>query len=214
MYKVNLLLGVFIFCAMFIFACSSSTPTCSCNDPSSSSVSSSGSGGVVEDKDLVRKNITLDSDKSYASIDGNFTAYTENEAATHLKNIDFIAFCNPNMGCKNNSIYSPYAIKLFLDQTGYLCKEIFLYEVPDTKADIFKTATRLYAIRDTYNELMRTFSNTNDVEEIPIEEGKVFFALVPEERNGVRIGVVIGIVIIKKADAQSVELEIIERPIS
>jgi len=217
MNKTNLLLSAFILSAVFLLGCSSECEKCEeCNVSKLSSggvenpSSSSNGGTVVSDRDLVRKNITLNSDKSYASIDGEPVAYTENDATNHLDKIDFVAYCNPNMGCKNNSIYSPWEIKLFVDHSEYLGKSIFLYEVPAEKSEIFKTATRLYGILDTYNALIRTFNNTNDLDEIPIEVGKVFFVLVPE--NG--LGVVIGIVIIKQAGDKSVDLEIIERPIS
>jgi len=212
MNKLNLFAGVFILSAIFLFGCSSNE--CDCSDsypstyPSSSSVnaapSSSSSGGlVVQDQDLVKKYITLSSGSGYADIDGEPLAYTEDDAANNLKKIDLIAYCSVNMGCKNNSLYSPWEIKLFWDYPDYLGKNIYIFEVPDEQAGVFKTAKRLYDILQTYNDLVSTFSGAG-VDEIPIKEGSVFFISTSESN--------IDIIIIKQANEQSVDLEIIEMP--
>jgi len=208
MNKTICLFVVFILSAAFLFSCSSQECDCHESEISSSSLtpSSSSNGNSVQNQDLIRKNITLSSEKSYADIQGEPTAYTEDAAASKLDKIDLVAYCNANMGCKNNSIYNPWEIKLFFDNSGYLGKYIYLFSISNEQAVIFKTAEKLYDILPTYNNLIKTFNDDNSVDEIPIEEGKVFFVVTSENNNGI----VIGIVIIKQVGEQSIDLEIID----
>jgi len=214
MSKTIWLFGAFVSSVVFFSSCSSPNKCdCESDSPSSSGVgnpssssltSSSSSGNYVQDQDLVKKNITLSSNDGYADIDGQLL-YTENTVASALKTIDLIAYCNPNIGCKNNSIYSPWEIKLFLDNTGYLGANIFLFEIPDDQADVFKTGNKLYDILPTYNNLVKTgVISGSGVDEIPIVAGKVFFVSTSEKKYC--------FVIIKQALEQSVDLEIIELP--
>jgi hypothetical protein len=210
MSKTNWLLGAFISGAMFLFACSSTTCDCSDNpgssgvEKSSSSIYSSSSRLNIEDQKLVRKNITLSSGNSYADIDGEFAAYTKEEAANKLDKIDLIAYCGTDGWCKNNSIYSPHEIELFWNP-NYTGSNIYLFEIPPDQSDIFKTATRLSEILPTYNNLATTgVIGGIGVNEIPIAAGKVFFVVTSEGNYR--------IVIIKQAGNESVDLEIIEIP--
>jgi hypothetical protein len=187
MNKTNWFLGAFIFGAMFLFACSS---PCNCNDnPSSSSsvYSSSSLGNTVQDQVLVKKNIKLSVDSSYADIDGEITIYAEIDA-NNLSKIDLIAY-----KLYNDSIYHPIG------------SNVFLFEIPDEQAEIFKNAKTFYEILDTWNYLAGTFNGKESVGKIPIVEGKVFFVSTSEEKYRV--------VIIKLVGNQSVDLEIIEIPI-
>lgn len=108
MSKANLFFSAFILSAVFLLGCSSNE-TCSCVDgngsnsssvdpssnsnsnssPSSISSSSKGGGVALPDQDLVKKNITLSSDKSYADIDGEPVAYTAEDAANNLNKKQF-----------------------------------------------------------------------------------------------------------------------------
>lgn len=221
MNKVNLLLSAFISSAIFLFGCSSGQCNCSDTDSSSSGVenpgsssstysssgveNSSSSGIVIQDQDLNRKSIKLLSGSSYADIDGEPTTYTKEEVANNLDKIDLIAYCGTDVGwCENNSIYSPYEIDLFWSRSDYIGSFIYLFEIPAAQSEIFKTATRLYEILPTYNNLVTTgILNGSGVDEIPIEAGKVFFVVASESNN---------FVIIKETDGQSVDLEIIQVP--
>jgi len=204
MNRTYLLLSAFILSAAFLLGCSSNE-TCSCvdNGPSSSSVRSSSSGGGMEEQRLVKKTITLSLDSSYADIDVP-TVYTKEDAANNLTKIDLVAHCGTDMemGCKNNSIYKPYEIDLFWN-TVYVGSQVFLYEIPPEKAEIFKTATRLSEIVSPLNDLIRTFNNTSGVKEISIVEGKAFLVYTEDE---------IRVVIIKKAEEKSVGLEVLLIP--
>jgi hypothetical protein len=219
MNKTNLLLSAFILSAVFLLGCSSDE-TGGGNDTSSSSIkSSSGSvngssssrgGGGIPDQDLVRKDITLSSDKSYADLDGeNPAAYTKEYAASNLDKIDIIAHCGTDSGyCERNSIYSPNSINLFYNLGNYIGgKNIILYEVPAAYADEFKTAEKLSDISQVLVDLINNglvATNCRDcVSEIPIVEGKVF--LVQTSGNKWRI------VIIKATGNQS-DLEVILIP--
>jgi hypothetical protein len=206
MNKTNLLLGAFIFSAMFLFGCSSKG-TCSCGDePSSSSVgipSSSSGGGITEDQKLIRKNITLSLDSSYADVDDP-TVYTKEGVASNLSKIDLVAHCDPNMdmGCKNNSIYSPREIGLFWNPT-YIGSQVYLFNIPSEQANIFKTASKLSEIIPTLNLLIETFNGTSGVREISIAAGKAIFVYTPEN---------IRVAIVKEAGDKSVDLEILLIP--
>ncbi|MDR2583857.1 MAG: hypothetical protein LBC75_10285 [Fibromonadaceae bacterium] len=216
MNRTNLLLSAFILSAMFLLGCSSECEKCdecSVVNPSSSSVkpssssggnSSSSGGGTIEDQKLVRKNITLSSEKSYVDIDGEPIAYAKENAANNLSKIDLVAYCSTDMGCKNNSIYSPYEINLFWNP-AYIGSNIYLFKIPPEQSDIFKTATRLYEIIPAYNNLISSgvLSGTG-VDEISIEEGRVFFISTSENNTG--------FVIIKASQQQAVDLEIVEMP--
>jgi hypothetical protein len=197
MSKTNWLLSAFIPSAMFLFACSSTTD-CDCSDSkpnSSSSVYSSSSlGNTVQDQYLVRKNIKLTVDSSYADIDGEMAVYTEADAKNNLSKIDLIAY--------NDSIYRPRGIDLFWDPI-YIGSEVFLFEIPDEQADIFKTAKKYSEIVSTLVILADSFKGTG-LEKIPIVEGKVFFVSTSEDKYRVAI--------IKEAGNQFVNLEIIEIP--
>jgi len=189
---------------------SSSTPQPSSSSaplPSSSSLAYSSSSSIVV-SDLIRKNITLSySGNSYADLDGNVTTYKQADAKSRLDKIDLIAHCGTNSGwCEKNSIYSPYEIDLFWTNfyEEYLGGDIYLYEIPPAQADIFKTAENLSEIIPTLNDLIPIFNSQVRVDEIPIVEGKVFFCYSSEEE--------IRIVIIKAANTQSVDLEIILVP--
>jgi hypothetical protein len=162
---------------------------------------------IVEDQDLVRKNIKISVDSSYADLDGEPVAYTKTDAASRLDKIDLIAHCGTSVGwCEKNSIYSPFEIDLFYNRSDYIgYKYIYIYKIPNEQSAIFKTATRLYEILPTYNNLASTgIIGGEGVEEVSIEEGKVFFVVTSENKYR--------IVIIKQAGAQSVDLEIIEIP--
>jgi len=207
MNKTKLLLSAFIFSAVFLFACSSPEATCSCVDkePSSSSVknpSSSSNGDVSGDTKLTRKDVTISSVKSYADIDGEPVAYTKEDAKNNLTKIDLVAYCGTDNGyCKNNSIiYKPYEIDLFMDPT-FIGSNVFLFEIPPEKSDVFRTATRYSEIYDTLNGLSLSGSG---VKEISIENDKVFFVVTSEEKYC--------IVIIKAIGNQSVDLEILLIP--
>lgn len=207
MYKTNLLLGAFIFSAMFLFSCSSSSsPTCNCADPSSSSVgnpSSSSGGNIPQDQKLTRVNITLSLDSSYADVDEP-AIYTKEDAAKNLDKIDLVAFCDPNvtMGCKNNSIYSPREIDLFWNPS-YIGGEVYLFNVPAAQADIFKTAAKLSDIIPALNLLIENSNGTSGVREIPIAVGKAIFVYTPDN---IRIAIINGV------GDKSVDLEIILIP--
>ncbi|MCL1956011.1 MAG: hypothetical protein FWF63_01690 [Fibromonadales bacterium] len=214
MNRTNLLLGAFFLSAMFLLGCSSECEKCDeCDverpNPSSSSVkipssSSSSGGSIIEDQKLVRKNITISSEKNYADIDGEPVAYAKESAANNLSKIDLVAYCGTDMGCKNNSIYTPYEINLFWNPT-YVGSNIYLFKIPPEQSDIFKTATRLYEIIPAYNNLITSgvLSGTG-VDEISIEEGSVFFISTSENNTG--------FVIIKESKQQAVDLEIVEMP--
>ena len=208
MNRTNLLLSAFIASLVFILSCSSDCEkcdnNCEANNPSSSSVrisssSDSGSGGDIK---LTKKNITISSVKSYADIDGEPVAYTENDAKNNLTKIDLVAYCRTDNGyCKNNAIiYKPEKIDLFMDP-DFKGSYIFLFEVPPEKSDIFKTATRYSEIYDTLKSLNLGGSG---VKEIPIEEGKVFFVATSEDK--------LYATIIKAIGNQSVDLEVILIP--
>jgi len=207
MNKTNLLWSAFILSAVFLLGCSSNEP-CGCNDgndPSSSSggtsSSSSNGGGAIEDQKLTRKNVTISSTESYADIDGEPVAYTKDNVKSNAAKIDLVAFCGTDKGyCKNNSIYRPYEIDLFMDPT-FIGSHIYLFEIPPEKSDVFRTATR-------YSEIVSTLQSLNlsgsGVKEIPIEEDKVFAVATSEEKWL--------IVIIKATSNQSVDLEILLIP--
>jgi len=206
MNKMNLFLGAFVLNAVFLFSCSSNE--CNCTDnPSSNSVNtpSSSSAHIVEDQKLVRKNITVSSVASYADIDGEPIAYTEVNAANNLIKIDLVAYCNPdmdNMGCKNNSVYKPSEIGLFWN-TNYVGSRTYLFEIPPSQSDIFKTAAKLSDIIPTMNSLIDAGNISGyGVKEISIEKGKVFCVVSSEDKHR--------IVIIKETGDRSIDLEIIQ----
>ena len=200
MNKTNLLLSVFIFSALFLLGCSSDE-TCNCvnNVPSSSSVESSSSGGGGGDILLVKKTITISSGKSYADIDGEPVPYKKEDALNNLDKIDLVAYCGTDNGyCKNNSvIYRPYEIDLFMDPSGFIGSNIFLFEVPPEKSEIFRTATRYSQIYDTLVSLNLSGSG---VKEISIEKDKVFIVVTSEDEWR--------FVIINAIGTQSVDLNV------
>jgi hypothetical protein len=228
MNKTSLFLKVLIPSAMFLFSCSTNE-NCNCLDGNSSSdqngsgvsssstqngsggssssvrgssgSTSSSSGNTVVDGPLVRENITLSASKSYADIDV-MTVYGVDDAANNLDKIDLIAYCGTIMGCENNSIYSPWVINLFFKPPyDYLGGEyVYMFNIPDNLAAVFKTAETRHEILPSYNSLVSSFKLGEDVEEIPIEEGKVFFVQTPSAANY--------IVTIKQVGEQSVDLEI------
>jgi len=178
---------------------------------SSSSVkkSSSSSRGGIPDPDLVKKDITLSSDKSYADVDGEPTAYAKEYATSNLSKIDFVAFCGNDLGyCENSSIYSPQKIDLFWSSSNYIgSKNVVLYEIPAAYADQFKTAKKLSEIYQTLSNLVNNLIATECRDcavEIPIVAGKVFFVQTSELE--------INIVIIDKADNKSVNLKVMHIP--
>jgi hypothetical protein len=174
---------------------------------SSSSIYSSSSAIITESPDLVKKNITLSyAGDSFADIDGNVTTYNQTTVASRLDKIDLIAYCGNDRGlCENNSIYSPWEIDLFWSRFDYIGGYVFLFEIPNDQATIFKTATKFSEeVRLALNRLITIFNDSEGVEEIPIVEGKVFFVYTTGEE--------IRIVIIKQTGNQSVGLEIIEIP--
>ncbi len=209
MNKITLLFGAFILSAVFLFGCSSTDCDCdsdkslACSNSSSSvkqSPSSSSESPPIENQKLTRKTITLSLDSSYADID-NPTVYTKEGAANNLDKIDLVAYCGAD--CKNNSIYNPYEIMdLFWDPT-YIGADIYLFEIPDTQAEIFKTATKLSEIVKPLNILIDTFNGTSGVKEISIAVGKTFLVYTPDE---------IRVVIIKGTGNKSVDLEILLIP--
>jgi len=214
MNKTNLLLSAFILSALFLLGCSSDEgecEKCNCNVDKSSSdsvkpSSSSSDGGTIQEQKLVRKNVILSSDKSYADIDGEPVAYTKEEATNNLSKIDLIAHCGTDNGyCKNNnSIYRPYEIDLFLNPT-FIGSDVFLFEIPPEESDIFRTATRYSEIVQTLQSLSKGgYLSGSGKKEIPIEKDKVFFVVTSEEKWLV--------VIIKATSAQSVDLEILLIP--
>jgi hypothetical protein len=209
MNKAGLFLRVLIPSTIFLFACStndsgSDTSSSGVEDSSSSAYSSS-SVIVLEDRDLVRIDITLsEAGDNYADIDGETATYKQADAKNNLKKIDLVAYCGTDMGCKNDSIYSPWAVNLFWKVPyDYLGEYVYLFEIPDTLAIIFKTAKRLYEIIPSINTLISSFDEDDTgVDALPIEEGKAFFVYTTEEK--------ICIVTIKQAGNKSVDLEIIE----
>jgi len=212
MNKTNLLLSAFILSAMFLLGCSSDCEkcdTCEANNPSSSSVkpsSSSSGGGTVENQKLVRKNITISSEKSYADIDVEEPiAYSKGDAKSNITKIDLVAYCGTDNGyCKKPSIYRPYEIDLFMDPV-FIGSDVFLFEIPKDSSDIFRTATR-------YSEILPTLLNLNSAgylsgsgeKDIVIEKDKVFFVITSEDKYR--------FVIIKAIGNQSVDLEILLIP--
>jgi len=233
MYRVNLLLSAFIFSAVFLFSCSSTDATCSCLDPSSSSAekpgsssssgvrtssssvngSSSSRGGVDSNQNLVRKDITLSSDKSYADVDGDEpAAYTKEYATNNREKIDLIAYCENGLGyCESSSIiYSPREIDLFWNRSDYIgSRSVVLYEIPDAYANQFKTAVKLSDISTTLTNLIDNLITTSCrdcVSKIPIVAGKVFFVQTSETK--IRIAVIEG------TGNQSVNLKLILIPSS
>jgi len=208
MNKMNLFFGVLILSTIFLFGCSSSNAEPDTNHSSSSfnTPSSSSSGPLVlEDQKLVRKNITLSLDSSYADIDGDPSVYVEADAANNLDKIDLVAYCGTDMGCKSNSIYSPREIDLFWNPT-YIGSRIYLFEIPPEQSEIFKTATRLYDILQPYNNLISAgIIGGVSLKEISIVEDKVFYISTSEKKAS--------FVIIKQIGEQSVNLEILGTPI-
>jgi len=225
MNKTIWLLSALVSSAMFLFSCSSDSPNsppCNCDNKSSSSIVGNPSSSSLapssssltpsssswSDPDLVKKVITLSSDKSYADIDGEPATYTKTDATSNLKKIDLIAYCGTDMGwCENNSIYRPRGIDLFWNRSDYIGGNAFLFEIPAAQADIFKTATKLSEIASTFNNLIPIFNAVKPedyINETTIAIGKVFFVYSTEENNR--------IVIIKESDDQSVNLEIILIP--
>jgi len=233
MNKTIWLLSALISSGMFLFSCSSDSPNspdCSCNKESSSSLTSSSSSvgasssstlssssvgtsssstlssssaNYIDDQDLVKKNITLSSDNSYADIDADPpVAYTKDDAANNLNKIDLVAYCGNIVGwCEHNSIYNPWVINFF----SYSVDNVYFFEIPDDKAEVFKTGNRLYDILPTYNDLVKAGALKGDgLDEIPIVAGKVFFVTTSEVNYR--------IIIIEQAATQSVSLKIIELP--
>jgi len=206
----SLLLSAFILSAVFLLGCSSGG-TCSCNegnDPSSSSStpsSSSSGSGPIEDQKLVRKNITLSLDSSYADIDVP-AVYTKEYATNNLKKIDLVAYCGSDIGCKNNSIYNPRKIvEVFWNPNYEGSNNIYFFEIPPEYADIFITAQTLYEIIPSYNNLVTSdIISGVGVEEISIVEGRVFYIVTSEDMRG--------FVIIKASKTQSVDLQVFEMP--
>ena len=218
MNKTNWLLGAFLG-AMFFLACSNTNNSPSEGDSSSSgdiensssSIDNSGSSSsgnpsssssltVVGDQDLVKKNITISLEKNYADIDGEAAAYTQSEAEDRLKKIDLIAFCGDEMGCRNNSIYNPWVINLFYSSTEYLGGYSYFYSIPDELASVFKTATKNSDIEPLIGDLWEILNNSEDIDEISIEEDNAFIVITSEND--------IFVVIINQANNQSVDLEI------
>ncbi|MDR2594897.1 MAG: hypothetical protein LBC87_09040 [Fibromonadaceae bacterium] len=213
MNKTNLLLSAFILSVVFLLGCSS-PEVCECgNGPSSSSKpssnsgggSSSSGGGTIEDQLLTRKPITISSGKSYADIDGEPVAYTKEDALNNLEKIDLIAYCGTDEGyCKNDKIYRPYEIDLFLNPT-FVGSYVNFYEIPQDQSGIFRTATRYSQIVGTLQSLSKGgYLSGPGEEEISIEKDKVFFVATSEDKWL--------IVIIKAIGNQSVDLEILLIP--
>jgi hypothetical protein len=209
MNKKNLLLGAFIASLAFLLGCSSDCDkcdTCGANNPSSSSVKpSSSSECKMEDQVIPRKPITISSEKSYADIDGEPVAYEKEGATNNLKKIDLVAYCGTGNGlCKNNSIYRPKEIKgggLFWNPL-FIGSDVFLFEIPEEKSGVFKTALLYSDIQDTVISLNNAgYLHGSGVDEIPIKKGKVFFVGTSDEKNR--------FVSIKEESDQSVELEIL-----
>jgi len=230
MNKTNLLLSVFILSAVLFFACSSSSsPTnCNCENNNSSGVENSGSsssnGGVqnssnsinssssvsyVGDQDIIRKNIRLSLDSSYADIDGAITIYKKADVKNNiLGKIDLIAHCGDDSGyCEHNSIYSPYVLDLFWNRNNYLGSYVFFLAISNAQTAKLETAHKYSEIIETWNEIVVTWNNTDVddlLEEVPIVIGKAF-AFSTSDRK-------FRIAIIKTSNDQSVGLEIIESP--
>jgi len=213
MNKTNFLFGALILSTALILGCSSEVECekCNCNveNPSSSSAknpSSSGNGSPPEDQKIVRENITLSLDSSYADIDGKPIVYTKEDAAKNLTKIDLVAFCGTDLAlsCKKNSIYKPSEIDLFLNPS-YVGSSIWFFEIPPEKSEIFKTAGKLYDIIPAFNNLIElgVIAGTG-VKEVPIEDGKVFFVITSEDYNA--------FVTIKSSTQQSVVLEVFKMP--
>jgi len=216
MNRTYLLLSAFILSAVFLLGCSSDE-TGNANDTSSSSIKSSSSvngssssrGEEPSNPDLVKKDITLSSDKSYADVDGEPTAYAKEYATSNRSKIDFVAFCGNDLGyCENSSIYSPQKIDLFWSTSNYIgSKNVVLYEIPAAYANQFKTAEKYSEIYQTLSDLVNNLIATecrDCVTEIPIVAGKVFFVQTSERE--------INIVIIDKADNKSVNLKVMHIP--
>ena len=212
MNKTNLLLSAFIFSAMFLLGCSSDT-TCDCGDKGPSGLSSGGvkpssssspNTNPPEDQKLQRKNITLSLDSSYADIDVP-AAYTKEYATNNLKKIDLVARCGSDIGCKNNSIYTPKKIVEVFWDTGYVGSKIYIFEIPPQYAGDFITAQTFYEIVPAYNNLVDLgLISGVGVEETSIEEGKVLYVVTSEDKRY--------FVIIKASNQQSVDLQIFEIP--
>ncbi len=220
MNKTNLLLSAFILSVAFLLGCSSDNgecEKCACNvdkpssnsaNPSSNSGGGTSSSGGSEDQVIIRNPITVSSEKSYADIDVPI-AYTKDEAANNVKEIDLVAYCGADMGCEKNSIYKPEEIdggKLFWNP-GYIGSKIYFFEIPPDKSEIFRTARRYSQIVPTYNSLISAgVIGGYGVNEISISADKVFYVVVvvsESEQKG-------NFVIIKKVNSQSVDLEIFE----
>jgi len=210
MNKTNLLLSAFIFSAMFLLGCSSDT-TCDCKEGGGSSSSgvkpsssSSPNTNPPDDQKLIRKKITLSLDSSYADIDVP-AVYTKEYATNNLKKIDFVARCGSDIGCKNNSIYTPKKIVDVFWDPGYVGGKIYIFEIPPEYAEDFITAQTFYEIIPAYNNLIDLgLISGVGVEETSIEEGKVFYVITSEDKED--------FVIIKASNSQSVELQVFEVP--
>jgi len=202
----SLLLSAFILSAAFLLGCSSDG-TCSCKEgdgSSSSSVKGSSSSGGGGDLLLTKKPITISSNNSYADIDGEPFAYEKEDAKNNATKIDLVAYCGTDNGyCKNsNSIYRPYEINLFMDPT-FIGSNIFLFEIPPEKSDVFRTATRY---SDIYQTLISLDLSGSGEKEIPIEKDKVFIVVSSDDEWYY--------VIIKAIGNQSVDLEVVLIPTS